>query len=128
VLISFLGCVIMTQIREYHEQSDPMLHVLRELLLPVHPIFKEVQLYKGNRSYTINKEKIYICLNDENGDYYPMNQLVYVILHEIAHKLNTKDVGHTPEWQRIFDELLDKAEEQGIWSREIPIMQNYCHT
>ena len=87
VLVCFLGYVITTQIKEYHEQTDPMLHVLRELLIPVHPIFKDVQLYKGERSYTINKEKIYICLKDDNGDYYPMNQLVYVILHEVKNLL-----------------------------------------
>ena len=48
------------------------------------------------------------------------------VWYKRAHKLNTKDVGHTPEWQRIFDELLDKAAEQNLWSREIPILSNYC--
>ena len=83
-------------------------------------------MYKGDKSYTINKEKTFLCLYDKNGDYYPVNQLVYVLLHEISHALNTKDVGHTDNFNKIFDELLDKATQQGVYNPSIPIIQDYC--
>lgn len=126
VLIGILIWVIVTQVKEHHLQDDPMLYTLREALKPVHPIIEELQLYKGGKSYTINKQKIFLCLHDENGEYYPFNMLVYVLLHEIAHYLNTEDVGHTKAFHKKFDELLDRATEIGVFNPSIPIIQNYC--
>jgi len=107
-------------------QDDPMLHLLKELLIPVHPIFKTMRLYRGDKSYTINKEKTFLCLYDKNGEYYPLNQLIYVLLHEISHSLNTKDIGHTENFNKVFDELLAKATNLGVYNPSIPIVQDYC--
>jgi hypothetical protein len=119
--------IIFNQIEEYRLQDDPMLYTLREILIPVHPIFKDIKLYKGDKSYTINKEKTFLCLYDENGDYYPINMLVHVLIHEIAHSLNKKDIGHTEEFHRIFEELLQKATELGVYNPSIPLIQGYCN-
>ena len=120
--------IVYNRIEEYNQRdlSDPILDVLKQLLIPVHEIFNVIKLNKGNKSYTLNKEIIYICIKDENGEYYPMNSLVHVILHEVAHMLNTKDVGHTKEWQNIFNELLKKAEEKNVYNPNIPMVSNYC--
>jgi len=126
LLIIFLIWMITHQIKEHHLQDDPMLYTLKEVLKPVHPVISQLKLYKGDKSYTINKNKIFLCLYDENGEYYPLNMLVYVLLHEIAHLLNDKDVGHTPAFHAQFDELLDRATQLGIYNPSIPIIQNYC--
>lgn len=126
VLISIILWVIIKQVKEYHMQDDPMLHLLKELLIPVHPIFKTMRLYRGDKSYTINKEKTFLCLYDKNGEYYPLNQLIYVLLHEISHSLNTKDIGHTENFNKVFDELLAKATNLGVYNPSIPIVQDYC--
>lgn len=126
LLIGILIWVITHQIKEHHLQDDPMLYTLKEVLKPVHPVIKDLKLYKGEKSYTLNKDKIFMCLTDKNGEYYPLNMLIYVLLHEIAHRLNDKDVGHTPEFHRIFDELLERATELGVFNPSIPIIQNYC--
>ena len=131
ILLSFILInIVYKRIEEYRQKelSDPILEVLKKLLIPVHDIFNSIKLNKGNKSYTLNKEIIYICVKDENGEYYPMNSLVYVILHEVAHLLNTKDVGHTKEWERMFDELLEKARIQGVYNPDIPMISNYCGT
>jgi hypothetical protein len=127
ILIVVLSWVIYKQVKEYHLQDDPMLYTLKEILKPVHPIFNNIKLYKGDKSYTINKEKTFLCLYDENGDYYPINMLIYVLLHEVSHSLNSKDIGHTDEFHRIFDELLEKAAKIGVYNPSIPIIQNYCN-
>lgn len=126
VLIIVLIWVVYKQVREHHLQDDPMLHTLKEILKPVHPIVSSLKLYKGKKSYTINKEKIFMCLYDENGDYYSLSILVEVLLHEIAHILNTENIGHTPEFHKVFQELLDKAESLGIYNPNIPIPPGYC--
>jgi hypothetical protein len=132
IIIILLSIILMNivynRIEEYNEQelTDPILDVLKTLLIPVDPIFENIKLNKGNKSYTLNKEDIYICVKDEKGEYYPMNSLVHVILHEVAHMLNTKDVGHTKEWQNIFNDLLKKAEEKKVYNPNIPMVSNYC--
>lgn len=126
ILTGFLVYIIVTQIREHNLQHDPMLYTLKAVLKDVHPIVSKLRLYKGNSSYTINKEKIFLCLYDENGEYYPLNMLVHVLLHEIAHILNTKDIGHTEAFHDEFDKLLTKAEKLGVYNPNIPNVPNYC--
>ncbi len=125
LLFAIILWMVNSQIQETLSQSDPLLEHLRNVLEPLHPCVKNLKLYSDTKSYTINKDKIYLCLRDQNGDYYPMNQLVYVLIHEIAHRVNSVDVGHTDEFYRIFDELLQKATSMGIYSPKIPIIADY---
>jgi hypothetical protein len=126
LIIGFIVWWVIKRIKENHLQDDPKLHHLREILHPVHPVVKDLKLYRGKKSYTLNKEKIYLCLVDENGEYYSNNQLLYVLLHEMAHLLNKDDIGHTEKFHKIFRELLDKAIELGIYDDSIPPIQDYC--
>lgn len=128
VLIALLVFIIYRQVREYHMQDDPVLYTLKEILRPVHPIVDTLKIYKGEKSYTINKQKIFLCLYDSKGEYYPLNMLMYVLLHEIAHILNDKDVGHTEAFHAKFDELLQRATNLGIYNPSIPVIQGYCGT
>lgn len=126
LLILFIVYIVHNQIREKYLQEDPMLHKLKQKCSVLHEDFKNVNLYKGDKSYTLNKEKIYLCLRDENGEYYPDNTLMHVLLHEYAHFLNKKDIGHTENFHRIFEELIEKATQLEIYNPSIPIIQNYC--
>jgi hypothetical protein len=114
------------RIKEHHLMDDPMIRKLKEILDPLHPEIKNVQLYKGKKSYTINKKKIYLCLKDKNDEYYPTNFLIYVFLHEYAHYLNKDDIGHTPKFHEIFENLIEKAHELGIYNSSIPLIEDYC--
>jgi hypothetical protein len=113
-------------IEEYHAADDPMLFKLKEILEDVHPSIADCKLYRDTKSYTLNKEKIFMCLYDEHGKYYPTNHLIYVFLHELAHALNKKDIGHTEKFYDVFYNLLDKAEKIGVYDPSIPTVQDYC--
>jgi hypothetical protein len=126
LIVAIVIWALVSQAQEYY-QYDPMLALLKDRLRPVHPIVEKLKLYKGDKSYTINKERVFLCLYDEHGEYYPLNHQVYVLLHELAHVINTKDVGHTEEFHRIFDELLDRATKLGIYNPDIPVVMNYCN-
>jgi len=90
-------------------------------------IMKELNFYPGNKSYTLNKKDTYICLKDKKTkDYYDMQILLYVALHEIAHSINTENVGHTKEWNDIFEELLEFAAETGVYDPSVNVPMNYC--
>ncbi len=132
ILISLIIFLLFTQIKEYYDQIDPVIIELREKILPLadYPEYKDVieniKIYKGNKSYTINKEKTYLCLYDENGEIYDKNFLMYVLLHELSHSINKKDIGHTEEFHKVFEEVLKRATFKGIYDPNKPLIQNYC--
>jgi hypothetical protein len=142
-IIILIVLVISFQIRENYLQSDPILDELKTELQPIFDksqnvytgnltrlndldIWNEISLYKGDKSYTINKEQVFICLTDENNNYYNKNMLIYVLLHELSHVINY-EVGHGQKFNDINQELLALATEKGIYNPSIPIIQNYCN-
>ena len=122
IVIVYMMC--HNQVKEHLLQDDPMLDHLRIILLNVHPIVKTLKLYKGDKSYTLNKEKIFLCLKDDNDKYYSLNMLIYVSLHEIAHVLSPT-TGHDHSFYEEFEKLLTKAKNLGIYTDQIPQVKNY---
>ena len=126
---------------EYRLQNDPKLKELKEKVAPLfskdkkytgilsrindRDVMSEITLYKGDKSYTINKHKIYLCLVDENDNYYNDMMLLFVFLHEIAHVL-CNSVGHTDEFNEIFDALLQEAAKNNIYDPSYQPMKDYC--
>jgi hypothetical protein len=105
--------------------QDPVLRELQRQLSQLDPKFENVEIYEGDKSYTINKRRVYICLKDEHGRYYDRNMLAYVTLHEYAHIL-CDEIGHTDKFFSIFQSLLEKAEEMGYYDSSIPLLMDYC--
>ena len=125
VLMILLLYLLISQVREKYQMDDPVLKDVRNTLLKLHPAVKDIKFMKGDKSYTINKKKIYLCLKDENGKYYNKNMLMYVTIHELAHVL-CDEVGHTEKFHKIFDGLLEKATQMGMYNPSIPLEENYC--
>ncbi|NDH86936.1 hypothetical protein EBY67_07775, partial [bacterium] len=99
---------------------------LRDTIRPLHPdTIDRLIFLEDTKSYTINKSKIYLCLRDENGEYYDKNMLVYVTLHELAHVL-CDEVGHTDKFRLIFKNILEQGVQMGIYNPNIEPIDNYC--
>lgn len=142
IVIAVLLYLIFRRIEGYNQELDPKLYELKAILEPMFDptiqrtgtlacmngrvIMDELSLFKGNKSYTFNKEDIYLCLRDKQGQYYPNNVLIYVLLHELAHALNLVDTGHTETFNVIFAALLVEAEMRGIYDSSIPMIEDYC--
>lgn len=141
IIVGFFIWLIVTQIEEFKLQDDPKLRELKDKIKPLfsknkihngvlsslnnRDIMKEVTLYKGEKSYTINKHKVFLCLKDEKNYYYDDMMLLHVLLHEIGHVL-CNSIGHTEEFNNIFQALLDEASIMGIYDKDFEIIQNYC--
>ena len=141
LLIVLVSWIVYKQIKEHYTKDDPKLKELTKVfedffkqerywvvpldMLNHKNIMDEITMYRGNKSYTINKEKVYICLKDENGQYYNDNTLIYVMSHEICHSL-CPEIGHTELFHTIFEALLLELTEAGIYNPSIPIEQDYC--
>ena len=126
LLISILTIMFVgNRIREKYLEDDPILVELKEILCKTFPEINNTILLRGEKSYTINKSRIHICLKDENDNYYDKNMLTYVILHELAHVL-CDEIGHTTKFHSIFTDVLDKAVKSGVYNDKIPTIKNYC--
>ncbi len=154
VAVTFLVWFIFRSLREDFEQKkviekyiedEPKIQELYQIIKPLFDdpnkkftgklkalndmdLLKKITMKKGNKSYTINKEVVHLCLKDANGQYYDNNSLIYVLIHELAHMVN-KSIGHDNSFQETNDELLEYATEMGIYDPNKPMVANYCeHT
>ena len=125
-LIGLISWWVISRIKEHHCSRNEKIKEIKIILDKLHPDIKTTQFIQADKSYTINKDKIYLCLKDEKGEYYPLNMLIYVTIHEFAHKLNKEDVGHTVAFHETFDKLLADAAELGVYDPSIPPIDNYC--
>lgn len=125
ILIVLIIATFARQIKENMVQDDPVLIDLKNTLHQVDPIVDSLNFYVGNKSYTINKQNVYMCLKDKDGKYYDKNMLIYVALHEVAHA-KCDEIGHTMTFHNIFQSLLKKASDQGIYDSKKPIINDYC--
>jgi hypothetical protein len=141
MIVFIVTWLIFNQIHEHYTQNDPKLKEIKDTfntffqsnivwkspldILNTKNIMEDIHFYRGEKSYTINKEKVYVCLKDDNNQYYNDNTLYYVIGHELSHVI-CDEIGHTEKFHRIFEALLLKMEEQGIYDPKIPITKDYC--
>ena len=99
---------------------------IKENLSIIDPSFSSLDIRESNSTFTEDKSVIFMCLRDAEGKVYPMNTLVYVVLHELAHLLNKKDYGHTEEFNKIFEGLLCKAVSKNIYNPTLKHADYYC--
>jgi hypothetical protein len=125
VVVAIVVSLLYTNTRESfvrNEDLDMIVMQLREAF----PVVEKLNFYEGDKSYTINKQDVYICMRDENGGYYDRNFLVYVVLHEISHAL-CDEVGHTQKFLDIFQQVVDHAAKLGVYDPRGRKIQNYCN-
>lgn len=125
IIILFIVYLSISHINTQKAKNDDVLLNVVNKIRGLHPIIENISFQRADKSYTINKSKVHICIYDENGEPYPLNMLVYVTIHELAHVI-TKSIGHTDEFYKNFDYLLDKATSKGMYDPTIPLIQNYC--
>lgn len=131
LLFGLLVYKIVYEIRDNYENTpeDPYVLSLVEDIRKIDPavdaVVDRLKFFKGRKSYTINKTYVHLCLFDKDGKIYQKNQLVLVLLHEIAHAL-CDEVGHTDKFNMIFEDLLKKAEDYGVYNPNIPNIPDYC--
>lgn len=125
VLIITLFYFFIQNVTESFTSHDPILMDLKRQMAIIDPTFQHISLAEGDKSYTINKTNVYLCLKDSNGRYYDRNMLIYVLCHEYAHVL-CDEIDHTPKFYTIFQDMLNKAAKANIYNPNIPPLKNYC--
>jgi hypothetical protein len=111
------------------DTDQQIINQLKNKLYTISPELVNIPIAPGNESVTVDKKKIYICMKDATDNYYPLDTLIYVLLHEIAH-IQSKSYSfgeHNKEFQQKFKELLEKAYKLNILPQNIDVVPvNYC--
>ena len=109
----------------YGDPMDVQRHVAR--LLPYFPEMALVHWHESHNDETYIREKInaFLCTRNGEGIPYDDNIMTYVILHELAHGMQTK-FGHGQEWMATFYSLLDRAIASDLLNPSLLTPQQYC--
>jgi hypothetical protein len=131
-LLLFVFYRLLIEIQDNYENKneDPFVLQLVQKIRHIDPRVDEVidhlRFFEGDKSYTLDKKYVFICKKDKKtNEQYHQNQLILVLIHEISHAL-CDEVGHTPKFDMIFEDLLAKATQQGLYDESIPNVENYC--
>ena len=131
VIIIFI--ILVSSVRYFKQQEryhyeEPIIAKLKFDCSKLDDRIKNVDFYPADESYTEDKKRIYLCLRDENDKYYDYNMLMYVAIHECAHALtDVIDPEHkTNEFKTTFQNLLQIAEQLGLYDPSKEIIENYC--
>jgi hypothetical protein len=124
VILALIKATLGT--RKPRPRSCEDLTKLHTRLQIIDPRLRRTRVYEDIKSYTINKENIYICARTEEGKLYDRNTLTYVLLHEYAHVLCPDTEDHSEQFKRIFDVLLSRATKLGLFNPDIPLTKQYC--
>tara|TARA_B100000427_G_scaffold318741_1_gene316251 strand:+ start:799 stop:1275 length:477 start_codon:yes stop_codon:yes gene_type:complete len=69
----------------------------------------------NSRGFAINKgDEIKLKLKKQNGIYYTYEQIMYVLLHEMAHLMSVS-YGHNEEFYSNFNFIVDYAYQNGYY-------------
>lgn len=127
LLIVFVVCFYNLNYKRKTYQ-DPLVRKIKYDVTQLDPRLSKIDFFSSDESYTEDKDKIFLCLKDENGQYYDYNMLIYVAIHECSHALtDVIDIEHvTPEFRGMFENLLTKAYKLGIYNPNKSLVTNYC--
>jgi hypothetical protein len=132
ILLLYVSYRVVIEIRDNYENqredqyTRELVQQLRTIDPRVNDIVDQLRFFEGDKSYTLDKKYVFLCKKDKKThQQYHRNQLTLVLLHEISHAL-CDEVGHTPKFDMILEELLIKAQNAGLYDDRIPHVDGYC--
>lgn len=98
---------------DYLQTRDPAKHLILKEEYDVDDFVENI-----DETFVIGKGvKIHLCVRHPNHKFYTINQLMFVVLHELAHMV-TPSYYHTPAFWMNFIQLLHFASETGVYQLE----------
>lgn len=127
IIFVMVCCYIMTP-RAYYSEKHPILDEVKRRFRIIDEKYARIPLRTGDKSFTEDKSVITLCvMNPRTGEYYDINTVMYVALHELAHVITPfgKET-HGPEFKNNFASLLKRAHIVGVYDSRQPIPVAYC--
>lgn len=124
-----VSAIALVPSRNYYSEKHPVLDEIRRRFSIINPKYGNIPIKTGNKSYTENKTMITLCIvNPHTQEFYDMNTLMFVALHELAHVITKADgdQSHGKEFRGKFAHLLKIAYQKGVYNPTKPMPETYC--
>jgi hypothetical protein len=127
-LLIALVVYVYFYLRRVETYDDPVTREIHQKLMKLDPRAQKLSIRGSSQSFTEDKERMYLCLKNEKGEYYDQNFLMYVAIHELAHVISQQvDPNHTTdEFKNNFKMLLAKAADMKLYDPSQPLIYDYC--
>ncbi|MDB4726463.1 hypothetical protein OAF54_03410 [bacterium] len=139
-LFSFIVIVILTifitekcvekfkALNEHDKKAKEILDIVKTRLAKIYPNINELNIRESTKSETFHKRDIYLCIRDKENNFYDINTIMYVALHELSHVLDKEGFGHddNPYFEGVFEETKKKGIDAGIYDPKIGLTDGYC--
>jgi len=106
---------LVTTFLDAAQKLDPKDERLQRIREKWSGTLSETPPHADNVAYSLGKNSIYICVREKSGALADINTSMFVLLHELAH-VATVSIGHTKEFWRNMQYLLELAEETGVYT------------
>ena len=106
---------LVTTFLDAAQKVDPKDERLQRIREKWSGTLSEIPPHADNVAYSLGKNSIYICVREKDGSLADINTSMFVLLHELAH-VATVSIGHTKEFWRNMQYLLELAEETGVYT------------
>lgn len=146
LILCLVGIAIFTQAKERMSSYNPKIIALKNRIRPLFESnieydgllqkmnqlnLDQLEIFEGNKSYTLEKQKIYLCLKKQDGNYYNESMLTHVLLHELSHMIcdSMDEVTHSQKFYDTFQRLLDVSKQLGVYDSDDElafIVHDYC--
>jgi len=128
VIFFILLLAYNTTPKAYYSEKHPILDEIKKRFRIIKPEYGKIPLRIGDKSYTEDKSVITLCIVDpDNNDFYDINTLMYVALHELSHVITPYGLEtHGEEFKENFSKLLRLAQNKHVYDSTKPIPLSYC--
>lgn len=128
VLIILISIIFLHSWANSLPSTNEKLILIKKKLIQVDPRAEHVKFFTHpTEAFILGKKEIYMCVNEPSGKYYSDNTLMYIALHELAHALIPYDTSHhPPEFDKLFNQLKDRASYLKLYDPSIPFPDEYC--
>lgn len=128
ILVILIVIILLHSWKKSFPSTDEKLSLIKKKLIQVDPRAENVKFFTHpHEAFILGKKEVYMCVHEPNGKYYPDNTLMYIALHELAHALIPYNTSHhPPEFDKLFDQLKDRASYLRLYDPSIPFPDEYC--
>ena len=102
---------LLDRMSEHYKHNESSMKLINNMIHKYDPDYLEENdptFTVGHKTFTLNFQKISICLRKKSGEFYDMNTLQFVMMHELSH-IAALEKEHNDYFWLIFKFILHSA-------------------
>lgn len=102
---------LLDKMNDYYKNNPTSMKLIHNLITKYDPDYLEENdptFTVGHKTFTLNFQRISICLRKKSGEFYDMNTLQFVMMHELSH-IAALEKNHDDYFWLVFKFILQSA-------------------